>query len=83
MKLYEMEIIHSPLLNSHPELIEQKPHPVGIAGSAVYRFEGTDVYSWYKNMPDARWMPHGELIVLTRKQVDSFKKTAHNKRIKK
>jgi len=43
MKLYELSTEHCPDLRQHPEMKAQAPHPVGIAGSGVYRFKGTNV----------------------------------------
>ena len=73
MKLLERSIEHCPGLEKHPELRAIRPHPIGIAGSAVYRFKGTNVYTWYVNKRPAYWDQFGDLIYLTPSQVKKFK----------
>lgn len=72
MKLYEMGTEHVPELRHHPEFKAQAPDPVGIAGSGVFRFKGTNVYSWYVHNRSAFWVPHGEPVVLKPSQVGKF-----------
>lgn len=69
MKLYEMEITPVPELNDHPELKPMRPNPVGIAGSCVNRYVGTDIYQWWKQLPSAYWVQHGEPIYLKEDQI--------------
>lgn len=74
MKLYELSTEHCPELRKHPEFVNQRPHPVGIMGSGVYKFNGTNVYSWYVNKSAGFWTPYGEPVVLRPHEIRKFKK---------
>jgi len=73
MKLYESAIVHSPGLKDHPEFAAQRPSPIGIMGCDVYRFEGTNVYSWYINRTAGYFEAYGDPILLKPSEVKKFR----------
>lgn len=76
VRLYELETEYCPKsLRYHPDFKSQAPLPVGICGSGIYRFKGTNVYSWYINKRPSMWEPYGEPIILKPREIKKFLET--------
>lgn len=62
--LYERGTTVREDMRNHPRMKAHKPHPVGIAGSLVEQFNGTNIFQWWVHCRDARWRPHGPLVMI-------------------
>lgn len=62
--LYERGTTVREDMRDHPRMKAHKPHPVGIAGSTVEQFNGTNIFQWWVHCRDARWRHHGPLVMI-------------------
>ena len=62
--LYERGTIVRKDIRDHPMMAPHRPHPVGIAGSNVEQFTGTNIFQWWVHCKDAIWRPHGPVVVI-------------------